>query len=146
MAQYASRILYCDDELGEQPERVAMLERKGFKVDVARNGATCLRCLRDNTYHALILDIMMPTGGNVVDSTEAREGYQTGLVVLRTIREEKRLMSLPVIVVTAYPGQEAKREIIDRLGVPARFYLEKPVPSAVIVDRLKEAVPIQHRE
>lgn len=148
MAQCQSRILYCDDQLKEQPERVKMLERKGFVVDVALDGATCLQRLGKGAYDVLILDIMMPTGGNEVDNGEADMGYQTGLVVLRKNRNELNL-DIPVIIVTAYPGQEVKREIIGELGVAERYYLEKPVPSAVVLERVMEVTakrPVQPRK
>ena len=144
MSAPTPRVLYCDDELGVQPEPAELLRLNGFEVDETLDGTACLRRLRaakdtGPLYDALILDIMMRPGADI-DADEAEAGYQTGLVVLRRIRDERLCDQMPVIVVTAHPGHAVKEEIIEQLGVPAKHYLDKPVPFERLLQWLQEAL------
>jgi two-component system response regulator AtoC len=54
------RILVVDDE---EPFRRLLkkeLARKGFMVETAADGTTALNFLKDNIFHVILLDIMMP--------------------------------------------------------------------------------------
>lgn len=63
------------------------LEANGFAVRIAKSGAGGLEALSSETPDAVILDWMMP--------------QVNGLAVLKAIRANERLRTLPVIVFTA---------------------------------------------
>lgn len=64
-----------------------ILESKGHNILIARNGEEALEIISDTVPDAMILDLMMPG----VD----------GFEVLKSIREEDRTASVPVLILTA---------------------------------------------
>ncbi len=82
-------VLIVDDD----PELRAMyrmiLERRGYVVDEAANGAEALRLLLNQTPDVIVLDILMPMLG--------------GEAVLQRIRQMPALRDTRVLVLTAYP-------------------------------------------
>jgi CheY-like chemotaxis protein len=96
-----------------------------------------MELLAGGNYDVLILDLMMRPGrGFGVEGAEAC--YETGVTVLRRVRQLR--YGILVIVVTAKPGVEVKRGIVCRLGLPEWCYLEKPVPHAVVLERIQRAL------
>jgi DNA-binding response OmpR family regulator len=77
--------------------------------------------LRRNQYSALILDIMLP-GMN-------------GFEILRAIRADDALATLPVIVLTA-KGQANDRKTAEAIGADA--FITKPFSNAEVVERVRE--------
>ena len=79
----------------ERPLSVpASLDPQGYLAAVACDGREALRALRQGGHDVVLLDLVMP----VMD----------GFEVLRTMKEDERLRSLPVIVVSAL--EEMERE------------------------------------
>jgi len=83
------RILLVEDNKVNQEVARLILERRGVKVDMARNGAEALSLLHAPraAYHAVLMDVHMP----VMDGLEAT----------RRIRRHPDLERLPVIAMTA---------------------------------------------
>ena len=104
------KILVVDDE--ERMVRFIRmnLEHDGFQVAEAFNGRQAIQKLRDVTPDLILLDVMMPD--------------ISGLEVLRYIRREPDLASIPVIILSAksMPG-----DIKTGLEAGASMYLTKPV-------------------
>lgn len=71
---------------------------------------------RRNRIQAIIMDILMPTG-NLIDIGEARQGYRTGLVLLKRLKEDSRYATIPVLIFTILSNQEVK-EWAARYKVP----------------------------
>jgi len=98
-------ILLIEDDPSIQGAISLLLEREGFTVTCAGNGAEALRLLGAGEPPALILlDMMMP----IMNGLEFREAQQ----------RDPRLAAIPVVVLSATPGAE---ESVDL-----------PPPSAVI--------------
>jgi len=98
-------ILLIEDDPSIQGAISLLLEREGFTVTCAGNGAEALRLLAAREPPALILlDMMMP----IMNGLEFREAQQ----------RDPRLAAIPVVVLSATPGAE---ESVDL-----------PPPSAVI--------------
>jgi len=98
-------ILLIEDDPSIQGAISLLLERDGFTVTCAGNGAEALRLLDAGEPPALILlDMMMP----IMNGLEFREAQQ----------RDPRLAAIPVVVLSATPGAE---ESVDL-----------PPPSAVI--------------
>lgn len=77
------RILVVDDDDAIRTLLFTVLRRRGFKVDVARNGVEAVERCAQCAYAVVLLDLMMPrmTGWEVME-TLAREPVQTRPVVL----------------------------------------------------------------
>jgi DNA-binding response OmpR family regulator len=56
----ARHVLIIDDDRGLQTLFLTLLERNGFFVDVAHNGAQAYDLIRRNAYSVVLLDLMMP--------------------------------------------------------------------------------------
>jgi DNA-binding response OmpR family regulator len=77
------RILVVDDDDAIRTLLFTVLRRRGFKVDVARNGVEAVERCAACAYAVVLLDLMMPrmSGWEVLE-TLAREPVQTRPVVL----------------------------------------------------------------
>jgi len=56
----ASRVIVVDDDPGLRTLFIALLERKGFTVDVAPDGRAAYDQICRNAYSVILLDLMMP--------------------------------------------------------------------------------------
>ncbi len=112
------RVLVVEDE-----ERLAAslrrgLEADGFAVDVALNGTDGLWMAEENSYDAIVLDIMLP-GVN---------GFQ----VCRRLRDAD--IWTPILMLTAKDGELDETEALD---TGADDYLTKPFSHLVLVAHLR---------
>ena len=125
-------ILYIED----QPirTRIKMLEDEGYKIIVAREGTEALNFIKNEAVDLILLDVMMPPGDEL-NSEDAREGFSTGVVFTRKIREEG--INMPIIVITANPDRDLEREL-TQLGVSK--YLRKPVSQSELEEAIKECL------
>jgi CheY-like chemotaxis protein len=105
------RILIVEDDARNVFAVTSVLESRGAKVEIARNGREALEHLRQHPSVDLVLmDIMMP----VMDGLEAT----------REIRKQPQFAKLPIIALTA------KAMIDDReksLEAGANDYIAKPI-------------------
>ena len=85
--QAEAPILVVDDDDSIRSLFVVALQRSGFKTEEAHDGLQALELLEANDYAAVLLDNHMPN--------------MTGLEVIKRIRQQEALETLPVILVTA---------------------------------------------
>ncbi|WP_028654112.1 response regulator transcription factor [Nocardioides sp. J54] len=112
------RILVVDDERRLARAIELGLEAEGFAVDVAHDGSDGLWMARENTYDAIVLDLMLP-GIN---------GYK----VCETLRREENWT--PILMLTAKDGEWDQ---VEGLDTGADDYLTKPFSFPVLVARLR---------
>ncbi|MDT9594591.1 response regulator transcription factor [Nocardioides zeae] len=112
------RVLVVDDERRLARSLELGLEAEGMAVDVAHDGTDGLWMARENTYDAIVLDLMLP-GIN---------GYR----VCATLREEGNWT--PVLMLTAKDGEWDQ---VEGLDTGADDYLTKPFSFPVLVARLR---------
>ncbi|HEY2792842.1 MAG TPA: response regulator transcription factor [Micromonosporaceae bacterium] len=112
------RILVVEDEprLGRALQRG--LSAEGYLVDLAIDGVDGLGAARNETYDAVILDIMLPR----------LSGYR----VVRQLREEGNWV--PVIMLSAKDGEYDQA---DGLDCGADDYMTKPFSFVVLLARLR---------
>lgn len=110
-------ILVADDEDRIRRLLKMYLEREGYEVDEAENGAEALEKAIEKDYHAIILDVMMPE--------------KDGMEVIAELREHK---ATPILLLTA-KGEEANRVQGFELG--ADDYIVKPFSPREVVLRVK---------
>ena len=113
------RIIVCDDDPLLTDLLEYRLSSRGYEVDVARDGAEALQRMAVNPPDALVLDAMMP---NV-------DGYE----VLRRMRDDERLSSIPVIMLTA---RKQESDIVGALELGAADFIVKPFMPEELVARL----------
>lgn len=112
------RVLVVDDERRLARSVKVGLEAEGFAVDVAHDGTDGLWMARENTYDAIVLDLMLP-GIN---------GYK----VCETLRAEQDWT--PILMLTAKDGEWDQ---VEGLDTGADDYLTKPFSFPVLVARLR---------
>ena len=112
------RLLVVEDE-----EKLAIslkrgLEHDGFSVDLAFDGIDGKWMATENTYDAIVLDIMLP----------GLNGYR----ICRELRDEGNWT--PILMLTAKSGDLDETEALD---TGADDYLTKPFSFAVLVARVR---------
>jgi two-component system, OmpR family, response regulator len=112
------RLLIVDDELRFAAHLKRGLEGEGFAVDVAHTGPDGLWMATEQSYDAVVLDIMLP----------GMNGY-------RVCEELRRAGNwVPVLMLTAKNGEYDEAEALD---TGADDYLSKPFSFVVLVARLR---------
>ena len=101
------KILIVEDEKILADSLKAVLERKGFSVEVVYDGEAGAEYAELGIYDLLILDVMMPK----------MDGYQ----VARQVRSKR--CTTPILMLTAKSGLEDR---IEGLNAGADYYLTKP--------------------
>ncbi|RBP85905.1 DNA-binding response OmpR family regulator, partial [Cytobacillus firmus] len=110
------RILLVDDEPAILDVCSRYLEREGYLVVTANNGEEALQLWRENEFHVIILDLMMP--------------FVDGWKVCEQIRQSD---DIPIVFLTA-KGEEYDRLI--GLTIGANDYITKPFNPRELVLRI----------
>ena len=113
-----AKILVVDDEIAISTLLKYNLEENGYDVTVASDGQTAYNLAKQESFDAILLDLMLP----VID----------GMTLLKNLRQDK--VSTPVILVTA-KGDEFDRVFGLELG--ADDYITKPFSPREVVARVK---------
>ncbi len=104
------KILVVDDDMRNVFSIKKILEDKGMKILVGKNGKEGLACLNDNhDIHLVLMDIMMPE----------MDGY----TAIEEIRKQDRFKNLPIIALTA---KAMKGDRAKSIEAGASDYLAKP--------------------
>jgi signal transduction histidine kinase/CheY-like chemotaxis protein len=114
-------ILVVEDNLINQKVVMALLEKKGYRVDVAGNGEEALEKLAKVDYRLVLMDVQMP----VLDGLEAT----------RRIRACSRWKALPIVAMTAH-AMNGDRERCLQAGMNA--YVAKPVDHKHLLSLVEE--------
>jgi two-component system alkaline phosphatase synthesis response regulator PhoP len=125
------KILVIDDDKDFQETTRIVLEKSGFQVAAAYDSEEGLQKVQTESPDLVILDVMMPSGF---------EGFE----VARKIREELKLMELPIILLTAVHGVKKVpyRFAPDDQWLPVDYFYDKPVAPDVLVAKIKEYLNI----
>ncbi|MDD5687101.1 MAG: response regulator transcription factor [Elusimicrobia bacterium] len=114
------KILVVDDEKDILELVKYNLEKAGYSVMSAKSGGEALDIIDIKpSLKLIILDIMLP-GLN-------------GLEILKRIKKDKEVQSIPVIMLTA-KGEES--DIIEGLRLGADDYITKPFSIKVLIERI----------
>jgi signal transduction histidine kinase/DNA-binding response OmpR family regulator len=113
------RVLLADDnaDMREYVER--LLKSHGYGVTAVADGEAALRSVREDTPDLVLSDVMMP-------------GLD-GFGLLRAVRGDPALASIPVVLLSARAGEEAK---IEGLDAGADDYLIKPFAARELLARV----------
>jgi CheY-like chemotaxis protein len=112
-------VLVCDDDpLIRDLLRYRLAER-GYRVELAADGAEGLARVAERRPDAVVLDAMMPR----------IDGFQ----VLRTLRENPDTRHIPVIFLTA---RRQERDVLEALRLGADDFINKPFIPEELLSRL----------
>ena len=104
----AKRILIVDDSITVRELERQLLVNRGYTVDVAVDGIDGWNAVRSSQYDLVVSDVDMPR--------------MDGIQLVRQIKEDERLKSIPVVIVS-YKDREEDR--IRGLDAGANSYLTK---------------------
>jgi CheY-like chemotaxis protein len=116
------KILVADDDRMTRLLMRMLLEKDGFTVIEAENGALGMAALRSDRPDLMIVDLQMPD----------MDGFQ----VLDMIRGDQQLASLPVLVLTSESGTDVESKVLE---MGADDYLVKPFEPEVMIARIRAA-------
>jgi two-component system, OmpR family, response regulator RegX3 len=111
------RILIVEDEQSLAESIRYNLEREGFAVRVAADGAEALEVFRSEPPDLVVLDLMLP--------------YVSGLDVCRAMRLES---TAPIVMVTA---KDAEADKVTGLELGADDYVTKPFSMRELLSRVR---------
>jgi CheY-like chemotaxis protein len=119
--QTSQRILVADDDPVIRHLVTSIVKREGYEPVVATDGREALRILqKDADFSAAIFDMMMP--------------HVEGLEIIRHMRTEKRLMRIPVMMITSEQDLELMK---SSFAAGATVFLPKPFTTTQLQTMLR---------
>jgi signal transduction histidine kinase/CheY-like chemotaxis protein len=97
-----NQILLVEDNKVNQKLALRVLEKMGYRVEVAENGLEALESLERKSYDLVLMDLQMPKMGGL-------EATQT----IRTPGSKVRDQEIPIIAMTAHAMEEDKRRCLE---------------------------------
>ena len=116
----AKKIVLAEDE----PQIARLIEfklkKEGYEVTWKENGEEALKAIKEDKPDLILLDVMMPV----------MDGYE----VLRRLKEDENLKSIPVIMLTA---RAQEKDVVKGIDMGAEDYITKPFHPAELLARVK---------
>jgi two-component system, OmpR family, alkaline phosphatase synthesis response regulator PhoP len=124
------RILVVDDEPDFSMIVKKNLEKEGFEVELAYDGADGLSKVKSNPPDAIVLDVMMPV----------MDGYK----VCSILKGDKQYSEIPIVLLTAVASRvtSTRYSHYDGMSTEADDYLPKPASSEQIAESVKRLLKI----
>jgi len=119
-AKSSGRILIVDDDQDAREILNRLLASEGYECLTADGGERCLEVARAEPVDVILLDVMMPG--------------MDGIQVCDELRNDPKLRSIPVILLTARDDISTRAQGMER-GVSE--YLTKPVNKRELFTRVK---------
>lgn len=119
------RILIVDDE-ADNIELLTTLFEADCRIDSSTSGELALKYTQQHDYDAVLLDIMMHP--------------INGFEVLKSIRQEKTILDLPVIVLSAMQSSD---DIVKGMRLGANDYITKPFNIDVVSARVHTQIALK---
>ena len=120
-----ARVLLADDNADMRDYVERLLSAAGMDVEVAIDGEAALQALRRVRPDLVLSDVMMPR--------------LDGFGLLRAIRIDEDLRTVPVILLSARAGEEAE---VQGLDAGADDYLVKPFSARELLARVQNAIAL----
>jgi two-component system response regulator AtoC len=120
------RILIVDDEPSIRMVLRAHLNRSGYKVTAAENGAEAISLLRKEDFHLVVSDLKMPVIGGMEVLAHCKDTYP----------------GLPVILITAHGTVDSAVEAIKN---GAQDYVTKPFDSDELMPIIEKALRTEEK-
>jgi CheY-like chemotaxis protein len=120
------RILLTEDNSTNQKVALHLLERMGYRADIAGNGLEALDSLRRQPYDVILMDVHMPE--------------MDGLTATRLICQEWDVEARPRIIAMTANAMRGDREKCIEAGMDD--YISKPIRIEELIKALKHCKPI----
>ena len=120
-------VLLVEDNTINQKVARAMLEKMGYSIDIAFNGAEAVEALQRKNYGLVLMDLQMP----VMDGYEATKAIRNSGKVLNS--------KIPIIAMTANATKEDRQQCLEA-GMDD--YVPKPVERKVMMNMLQRWLPL----
>jgi len=117
--EHPLRILLAEDNQVNQKLALRILERMGYRTDVASNGIEAVESIQRQIYDVILMDVQMPE--------------MDGLDATRNIRKLKDVTQPHIIAMTAN-AMEGDREMCIKAGMDD--YVSKPIRVNELVEAL----------
>ncbi len=117
------KILIVDDERDIVKALMIRLQRAGYDVVTAFDGAQGVFMAHKEKPDLIILDIRMPAGD--------------GFSVAQRLKRSIHTFTIPVIFLTGSPEKNAEEKA---MALGARFYIKKPYDPEELLDAIKRAL------
>ncbi len=118
--EHVKTIMVVDDSVTVRKVTSRFLEREGYEVLTAKDGADALLQLQDHVPDAMLLDIEMPR--------------MDGFEVAKNIRSSSRLKDIPIIMITSRTGDKHRERALS-LGVDK--YMGKPYQEDKLLHNIR---------
>jgi two-component system cell cycle response regulator DivK len=120
----SAKILLAEDNATNRYLATFMLQKAGFLVIHAVNGADALRQALADPPDLILMDLQMPE----------MDGYESA----RLIRAEPALAAIPIVAVTSYAMTRDRKKALQ-MGFAG--YIEKPINPQTFVAEISRFVP-----
>lgn len=124
-----TRILIIEDEESYRDATAYMLQREGFDVSQAGDGAAGLAEFERNGADLVLLDLMMPD--------------LDGMELLKLLRLDPKGANVPVLVVSARSGHQDQ---LGTLQLGANAYICKPFSPRELVRQVRQLLETSEAE
>ncbi|MEP0868225.1 response regulator [Trichocoleus desertorum AS-A10] len=125
-AQHPLRILLAEDNVVNQKVALHLLQRMGYRADVAGNGLEVLVALRRQRYDLILMDMQMPE--------------MDGLTATKQICQAWSVTERPRIVAMTANAMQGDREVCLQAGMDD--YISKPIRVEELMRVLREGQAI----
>ncbi|WP_445300113.1 response regulator [Microcoleus sp. D3_18_C4] len=119
------RILLAEDHLVNQKVALLLLERLGYRADVAANGLEVLEALNRQPYDVVLMDVQMPE--------------MDGLEASRRICQEWPAHARPRIIAMTANAMQGDRQVCLDAGM--NDYISKPIRVEALTQALSQCPP-----
>jgi two-component system, sensor histidine kinase and response regulator len=130
-SEHSPLVLVAEDNEVNQMLAVRMLEKRGYRVDVAANGREAVRAVADGEYALVLMDCQMPE----------LDGYAATRAI-RSLEGDEQDARTPIVAMTAH-SMRGDRERCLAAGMDD--YLAKPLDSIAFDAALARWAPAPHR-
>ena len=128
-SQFPLRILLAEDNTTNQKLALRLLERLGYRAEVAANGLEVLEALHRQEYDVVLMDVQMPE--------------MDGLEATRRIRLELPERRQPYIIAMTANAMQGDREICLAAGMDE--YVSKPIRVEIAGQRPEQGPPARRQ-
>jgi len=129
------RILLADDHLVNQKVALQILQRMGYRADVASNGLEVLEAVFGLPYDVVLMDVQMPLMDGLETARRIRQEYENP-----TEYPEKASQQRPRIIAMTANAMQGDREECIAAGMDD--YISKPIQMQQLIEALSQCKPL----